>query len=130
MTRIRKRFAPDLGAARAVIAELSEQVDQILPAEEVSYLKLILCELLANAVEHGRVGTCRDEIVVRISIVPEVGVVVAVGDCSGQPGEIADPEEVLLCEHGRGLFILSAICETLAFRQSTRLMVARRRFGT
>ncbi|GEM_PF-3649160 len=128
--KIVKWFAPDLGAAQRVITEIMDQAAPFLSAEEASYLKLILCELLANAVEHGGYGTIRDQIVVRVGIVPEVGVVVATGDRSGKPGAVSDPEETLLSERGRGLLILSAICESLAFRDSTRLMVARRRFGT
>jgi anti-sigma regulatory factor (Ser/Thr protein kinase) len=136
--KLRATCSPDPEEALGAINRLMSTLDLLLAGDpgELFWVRLILYELVANALEHGCPGSYRENLVIRIGVVPRKGIIILVGDPRGLSFPVtADPaaaptgEANVLREKGRGLELVRSLCERVNFRHSSKLISARRHFG-
>ena len=142
MVRLERTCSSNISQAEQVISQIVAEVTPWLAErpEELFYLRLILTELVMNAVQYGSSGDCRPCILVRVGLIPSQGFVVLVGDRCGRgfdPVDIAElqlrlmqSEQPDLRERGRGLALVVSLCDRVVFRHSNRVISAKRSFGT
>lgn len=102
-----------------------------LAAEDEPMLCICLDEAIVNAIRHGNRFDVAKTVRVRVAIEAERWAVVAEDDGSGfDPNEVPDPtsEAGLMAESGRGVRIMNAWLDELAYYRNGRtILMARRR---
>jgi serine/threonine-protein kinase RsbW len=102
-----------------------------LAAEDEPMLCICLDEAIVNAIRHGNRFDAAKSVRVRVALEPERWVVVAEDDGDGfDPNEVPDPtsEAGLMAESGRGVRIMNAWLDELAYYRGGRtILMARRR---
>lgn len=90
-------------------------------------VEVALLEAVANAVKHGCKDDPEQEVEIRVLCDPEKGLLIIIRD----PGKGFDPEalpspiegENLLRTHGRGVWLMNRMMDTVSFREGGREVV-------
>jgi len=85
------------------------------------HLNLVLTEAMVNAIRHANANNPKEEVVIRITISDRELVILVFdhgqGFDIGSITEPADTDSGLIKEHGRGLFIMRSLMDSVEYRK-------------
>jgi serine/threonine-protein kinase RsbW len=113
----------DLQSTRESINQITDRLSKTfeemgLPDEVTFDLKLAAQEAVVNAVEHGNHCDQSKKVSVTCAVSDDaVTIIVCDEGCGFDPAGVPDPTlpENILREHGRGLFLMRNLCDTVCY---------------
>lgn len=117
-----------LGAVNRVIRRILRVARAMECAKgELDKVELALQEALTNAIRHGSGGNSREKVSVCCFCTADKGIVLVVTDQGSgfDPSQVPDPTtaERIYAAHGRGIFLMKQLMDTVRFRQGGREVV-------
>lgn len=124
---VKLQFFSDINRVRDIVLKLLDFIDQHSPSNEArSDLRLVLNELLYNAVIHGNKKDPQKRVYVRINV---EGTVLhaqiqdeGLGFNFPQAIEYAKTEEALFYENNRGVILVSGLTDNLSFNETGNII--------
>ncbi len=126
-------FSSNIGQVNKVVKDAQDYIRQNLPivnSDELFDLRLILSELLVNAVIHGNKNNQNK--LVRLTLSVENNTVYA-SVCDQGEGfdynRLKDSDEPSVMEHGRGISLVRALADSITFKKSGQKILFSKRVG-
>ena len=126
-------FQSNIGQVNKVVKDAQDYIRQSLPnvnSDELFDLRLILSELLANAVIHGNKNNQNK--MVKLTLNVENNTIYAAVCDQGEGFDyslLKDTDEPSFLEHGRGICLVKALVDSISFKKSGKKILFSKRVG-